>query len=150
MTDSHEHDEHGIMADDAATRVKMHQKRLRKIERIRATNPGPESFAQGECKRVIVGWGSTREILFETAHRLSLEGENTAVVHFDEIWPFPQQAAKLFLNDNSKTVVVENNATGQLAKLIAAYTGYNEMQRILRYDGRPFMVDELVEQIKGS
>jgi 2-oxoglutarate ferredoxin oxidoreductase subunit alpha len=71
-------------------------------------------------------------------------------VHFDELWPFPQQAAKLLLKDKPNTVVVENNATGQLAKLIAAYTGYNEMKRILRYDGRPFMVDELVEQIKGS
>ena len=43
---------------------------------------------------------------------------------------------------------VENNATGQLAKLVKGY-GFNVNHMILKYDGRPFSVDELDGRLAG-
>ena len=48
-------------------------------------------------------------------------------------------------------ILVENNATGMLADLIAEKTGVfiEDKNKILRYDGRPFLCDELNKEIKG-
>jgi 2-oxoglutarate ferredoxin oxidoreductase subunit alpha len=42
---------------------------------------------------------------------------------------------------------VENNATGQLARLIRE-AGVNVDKQVLKYEGRPFSLDELEEAIK--
>jgi len=43
---------------------------------------------------------------------------------------------------------VENNATGQLARLVANF-GFRVDEKILKCDGRPFSVEELEERVKA-
>jgi 2-oxoglutarate ferredoxin oxidoreductase subunit alpha len=69
------------------------------------------------------------------------------------IWPFPEYQVIEALTKTSvlfgkqrKIVLVENNADGQLGKLIRQETGINITDRILKHDGRPFFPEELVEQ----
>jgi 2-oxoglutarate ferredoxin oxidoreductase subunit alpha len=45
-------------------------------------------------------------------------------------------------------VNVEGNYSAQMHGLIAEKTGVNIEKNILRYDGRPFFVEELVREIK--
>jgi 2-oxoglutarate ferredoxin oxidoreductase subunit alpha len=42
---------------------------------------------------------------------------------------------------------VETNETGQLARLVRGY-GYRASGRVLKYDGRPFMVEELEQELR--
>ena len=49
--------------------------------------------------------------------------------------------------DREKLIVVENNATGQLAGLSTCTFGYAAHEKILKYNGMPFSVEELVEKI---
>jgi 2-oxoglutarate ferredoxin oxidoreductase subunit alpha len=46
-------------------------------------------------------------------------------------------------------IAVENNATGQLVRLIRAY-GFSTDSMILKYDGRPFALDELEASVKEA
>jgi 2-oxoglutarate ferredoxin oxidoreductase subunit alpha len=76
-----------------------------------------------------------------------------AMLHFSEIYPFPSTDKFDYLNvlDNTKTsICIENNATGQFARLMRAETGYYFKYRINKYDGRPFTVDELMKEITTS
>ena len=41
----------------------------------------------------------------------------------------------------------KNNATGQFADVIQLQTGITANEEILKYDGMPFSVEELTEQI---
>jgi 2-oxoglutarate ferredoxin oxidoreductase subunit alpha len=52
--------------------------------------------------------------------------------------------------EGKNIILIENNATAQLGKLIAEKTGIiiPDKNKILRYDGRPFLSDELKEEIK--
>jgi 2-oxoglutarate ferredoxin oxidoreductase subunit alpha len=43
---------------------------------------------------------------------------------------------------------VEGNATSQFGRLIKAETGLNLNKRLLKYDGMPFAVEEIVEGLK--
>ena len=47
-------------------------------------------------------------------------------------------------------ILVENSSTGQLADLLTEKTGIfiEDKNKILRYDGRPFLCDELNKEIK--
>jgi 2-oxoglutarate ferredoxin oxidoreductase subunit alpha len=45
---------------------------------------------------------------------------------------------------------VENNYTGQLGSLIREMTGIDITQKVLKYDGRPFSEEELVEALRQA
>ena len=62
--------------------------------------------------------------------------------------PFPVEAFKAALEGVKKIISVENNATGQLGSLINKY-GIKVDTEILKYDGRPFSVDELEEKVRS-
>jgi len=56
--------------------------------------------------------------------------------------PFPLRQFQEALAGVTKVIAVENNATGQLVKLVSRY-GFKIDEKILKYDGRPFALDEL-------
>jgi pyruvate/2-oxoacid:ferredoxin oxidoreductase alpha subunit len=51
------------------------------------------------------------------------------------------------LKNAQLTVCIEQNATGQFARLFRAETGYTFTHSINRYDGRPFTVENLMGEI---
>jgi 2-oxoglutarate ferredoxin oxidoreductase subunit alpha len=75
-----------------------------------------------------------------------------AMIHFSEVFPLPDLTAFDYvevLKRAGRTICIENNATGQFARLLRDETGYSVTDMILRYDGRPFLVEELLEEISG-
>ena len=61
--------------------------------------------------------------------------------------PFPAARVAEILRGAERTVLIENNATGQLGELIRQKTGLEMADTILQYNGRQFYRDELVEHI---
>jgi 2-oxoglutarate ferredoxin oxidoreductase subunit alpha len=96
----------------------------------------------------LIGWGSTYGAIAEAASILESEGTKTNTLHLNEIWPFPKEAVASALNGTKKNIVIENNATGQLAHLIAAETGIKINGSILKFDGRPFSPEYIVKELK--
>ena len=150
VTDSDEHDEEGHMVEDAGTRRKMLDKRLfKKMPLIRAEIEPPYFYGSDHPETVLVGWGSTYGLIREAADML-MEKSKMAMLHFSEIYPFPSTEKFDYLNilnSATLTICIENNATGQFARLMRAETGYEFKHKINKYDGRPFTVDELVKEI---
>lgn len=79
-----------------------------------------------------------------------LRKEKTSVnlLHLSELWPFPAEAVADALTHARNSYVVENNATGQLARLIRSETGKEVSSKILKFDGRPFTPAYIVQQVK--
>ncbi|MDH5768448.1 MAG: 2-oxoacid:acceptor oxidoreductase subunit alpha [Nitrospirota bacterium] len=152
VTDSDEHNEEGHIVEDAETRIKMVNKRLlKKLPLIRQEIEPP--FLYGDIKPdiVVVGWGSTFGVMKETVDVLS-KNKNTAMLHFSEIYPFPSTDKFDYLDilTNAKiTICIENNATGQFARLMRAETGYEFKTKINKYDGRPFTLEGLSGELNA-
>jgi 2-oxoglutarate ferredoxin oxidoreductase subunit alpha len=53
------------------------------------------------------------------------------------------------LRSAKKTICVEQNATGQFAKLLRAETGFKFDASINRYDGRPFLLEEMIGELNA-
>jgi 2-oxoglutarate ferredoxin oxidoreductase subunit alpha len=144
--DSHEHDEEGFLTEDFDLRTAMMDKRLRKLALLAGGLAlPPVLFGPTDFTRLIVGWGSTCATVRE-----ALEGEKppgTAFLHCPQVYPVPDAVVR-HLKQAERIIVVENNATGQFARLLAAETGHRAQKHWLKYNGLPFSVEEVVELLR--
>jgi 2-oxoglutarate ferredoxin oxidoreductase subunit alpha len=152
VTDSDEHDEEGHITEDAAIRVNMVEKRLfKKLPRMQDEIAPPFLYGDHDPDIVITGWGSLYGLLREAVDELS-KNYGIAMLHFSEISPFPGTEKLDYLRLLTKahlSICVEQNATGQLARLIRTETGYEFGALLNKYDGRPFTIESLVKNLKG-
>ncbi len=150
VADSDEHDEEGHIIEDAETRNRMVLKRLyQKIPQIRQEINPPLRYGAEVPDVVLIGWGSTYGIMREAVDVLSAT-RAVALLHFSELWPFPGVDAFdyiSFLKNAGKTICIEQNATGQFARLMKAETGFEISSGVYRFDGRPFTVEALLGEI---
>jgi 2-oxoglutarate/2-oxoacid ferredoxin oxidoreductase subunit alpha len=148
LSDSDEHDENGNIIEDALTRRLMAEKRLKKMEGLAAEMDEPEIYGKPAGDILLIGWGSTYGVLREACHTLRDKGLNAAHLHFADLWPLPLATVKECFPAFQKTFCVENNATGQFAALLRREAGLTVSGEILKYDGRPFMAEEIVQEVE--
>lgn len=152
VTDSDEHDEEGHIIEEAALRTKMVEKRLfRKMPRLQQEIAPPDLSGPSDAEIIVAGWGSTLGIMKEAVASFPAE-KKIAVLHFSELYPFPQTGIFDYLSllKNAKqTICVEQNATAQFARLLRAETGYEFTDKINRYDGRPFTRESLTGELRA-
>lgn len=148
VTDADEHDEEGHLIEDADIRTRMMLKRLRKLDGLRDEIQRPRIYGPQKAEIVLIGWGSTYGALKEAVDILRGDGLDVGLLHLNEIWPFPAAAVTNAFDGVRKSFVVENNATGQLARLIRAETGKKVTGSILKFDGRPFTPALIVGELR--
>lgn len=150
VTDSDEHDEDGHLIEDAGMRIKMVEKRLfKKFPQMQQEVTPPFFYGDHKPDIVITGWGSLYGLMREAVDVLSTSC-GIAMLHFSEIYPFPEtkQFDYLGLLKRAKlTICIEQNATSQFARLMRTETGYEFGALINKYDGRPFTVESLVKEL---
>ncbi len=145
--DSDEHDEEGHITEDSATRNVMVEKRLRKLRSVAKAAIKPQLIGPKSYRTLVVCWGSTFGAVREAIG--SLGRKDVAMLHFSQVYPL--HASTLGLLRKARNVIcVENNATSQFARLIRAQTGFTIERNVLKYDGRPFSVEELSSAIAGE
>jgi 2-oxoglutarate ferredoxin oxidoreductase subunit alpha len=138
VTDCDEHDEEGHLTEDAGERTSQVQKRLRKLFSLKQEIGTPRRYGPKKAETTLIGWGSTYGAIHEAVDVLRKEGASANMLHLNELWPFPAEAVADALSMAHNSYVIENNATGQLARLIKAETGRDVSGKILKFDGRPF------------
>jgi 2-oxoglutarate ferredoxin oxidoreductase subunit alpha len=147
-TDADEHDETGHLTESADMRVQQVTKRLRKYTLLQREINTPRFFEMPGAEITLIGWGSTYGAIKEASETLKKQGVANNVLHVTEIWPFPTEFVSGAMKKTSRTVVIENNATGQLAYLIRAETGYQSTLQINRFDGRPISPQYILNELK--
>jgi len=141
---SYEHDEFGVTTEDQNLTITMQDKRLRKSKYLLEELEQYETvkvYGKKDASTAILFWGSNKGPCVEVGEKLGLK-----VIQPIVFSPFPLKQFKEALKGVKKIICVENNATGQLADFVKFY-GINVDKRILKYDGRPFSLDELEQKL---
>lgn len=141
--DSDEHDEYGRIIEDASTRKLMVDKRLSKLDEIKKELIAPEFIGSKEYKYLVIGWGSNFYMIKEAIKDFN----EVAFLCVKQLYPLHPDVKSL-IKDADELIIVENNATAQLAKLIKASVNCEFKHEILKYDGRPFSLEELKTRLK--
>ena len=139
-----------IATEDAKVTIKNFEARMKKhaeIEKECSKFERIKIYVNKNSKNLILGWGSTKGAILDALAEGKIDAKFVQVIFME---PFPAKELKNEIKKAKKVVLVENNATGQLAGLIAEKTGFiiEDKNKILRYDGRPFFADELADEIR--
>jgi len=145
---SDEHDEEGQISEDELVRSRMMEKRLRKTDSLDVSECGWKLHGDSEADLLIVGWGSTTSAIRGAMDLLAESGTSIGFLQVIFLSPFPSEQVTEVLAKAKRAVVVENNATAQLADVIRGSTGIEIEDALLKYSGRQWLVDELADQIR--
>ena len=151
-------DEHGPdgSVDESAENAKLQMdKRMRKLEALKAAVPEPVVYAceKGVVKvepkpgkktydLALVTWGSSKGVTLDAIQDARFAGLRIAVVHYEYVWPLKTDVLQNILASSKRAACVETNYQGQLRYLLKG-EGVDVPSLVHKYDGRPFFVDEL-------
>jgi 2-oxoglutarate ferredoxin oxidoreductase subunit alpha len=137
---SHVHDPDGITTESEEITREMADKRMRKLQGLKEEieTLGPVHIGgERDAPTAILCWGSNKGICEELGAELGLR-----VIQPLVLWPFPEQSFARACKGVERVFSVECNESGQLARLVRQF-GYTSTGVILKYNGRPFFVEEL-------
>jgi 2-oxoglutarate ferredoxin oxidoreductase subunit alpha len=149
VINSDEHDIDGNVIEDSEGAIKMQEKRHRKVEYILKDIPEPEVIKKNEAgeetkyKIGLIGWGSTKGVMKDVVD--SMEG--VAALSYTYVFPLKVDTLKSFIDKCERVVMIEGNFNSQLGDLIKLETGIDIKDKILKYDGRPFFLDEVIKKL---
>ena len=153
-----EHDQDSVLISDEFTdphkRRRMVEKRARKIANIIEQIPAPELQGAEDADVTLIGWGSTEGVIGEAIEQLADKGITANQLAIRWIVPFHAQAVIDAASRAKRTIVVENNYSGQFYRYLRSETGLSVDGHIRKYDGEPFMphhiADGVLEQVAGK
>ena len=147
-----EHADTGKPFEGIENRKQQMEKRLRKTSTLPDHFPLPvwTDITAAQADVLLVGMGSTRGVISETAQQLRENGLTVNQAHLRLLWPFPAAQLAVAAATAKKIIVIENNATGQLARLIKMELPQHSslLHSVLKYDGTPFTPAEIFHQSK--
>jgi 2-oxoglutarate ferredoxin oxidoreductase subunit alpha len=143
--DSDEHTEEGLITEDFNVRIAMNGKRLGKLPLILEDYQDAQLFGNPNYKKLFIGFGTTYGVLKEYVETSS---KNDAFLYIRQVYPLHDKLKEI-IDRADKRIVVENNATGQLAALLKAELSVKIDHQILKYNGEPFSIEEIEEKSGG-
>ena len=144
---SYESDPKDSSATEDASVIKTNfERRIKKTQLIEEESKKfsrYEIYGNKNSKNVVVSWGSTKGAILD-----AMESLECKFVQIKYIEPFPKEVEKELKDKN--IILIENSSTGMLADVIREKIGIliDNKNKILRYDGRPFLCDELKKEIE--
>jgi 2-oxoglutarate ferredoxin oxidoreductase subunit alpha len=148
VADSDEHYPDGHITEDLQVRNRMVRKRLAKHDGLRQDIVAPETGGEEAPELLLLSWGSTRGAVLEAAQELRDQGRKVGTVHFSQVWPLDPDLFLPALQAAQTVVCVENNATGQFARLLRQETGFKVHGSVLRFDGLPVSSSFLLRELQ--
>lgn len=148
LSDSHEHNEYGHISESIEIRNAMMKKRMKKLEGISTEMQEPDYYGVEEPEVLLIGWGSMEGPLREAIELMQKDNTAVGALVFGDLYPLPTKLLKKYAGIAKKLINVEQNFTGQLAKLIRQETGIFMTNSILKYDGRQMDAFYIYNQAK--
>jgi 2-oxoglutarate ferredoxin oxidoreductase subunit alpha len=148
-----EHDEDGVLISDEFTnplkRQAMHEKRMRKMESVLPHLEAPKLFGAEDAEVTLIGWGSTTGVIREAIEQLAAQGITANNLQVKWLVPLHAEAISQIVAQAQKTIIVENNYSGQFARYLRSETSIVADGHIRKYDGEPFMPHHIVEGVRA-
>ena len=135
------------MTTEPDMRVKMVDKRSRKIETVRPLLPKAVEWGDSNSPLGILGVGILGGVISEAAERLAEQGHHFHCHRPRTLWPVLEDTID-FVNSHERVYVVEQSEGAQLAGLLKSEGARaDKIVSILKYDGLQFSIAELVQKI---
>ncbi len=143
-----EHREAGHLTEEAEEVSKMYAKRMRKLQLLKKALPTPEIYgAKKEADISFIGWGSSRTVMLDIIEIYKRKQISVNYLHYRYIWPLKSETAKKFFQNNVNVHLLEGNYQGQLGNMVEGETGRKFKDRLLKWNGRSFFIEDVSQYI---
>ncbi len=147
LVTGNERDEWGRVSTQPANRVRMVDKRARKLAAILPELPRGRRSGDPSAEVGLLGFGMQTGVIAEAAERLAAAGLPVQTLQLRTLWPVLEDVAEL-VSACRRVYVIEQNAEAQYLHVLAsAGLPEDRLEGVLRYDGVPFRPGELTELI---
>ncbi|MCK5612790.1 2-oxoacid:acceptor oxidoreductase subunit alpha [Candidatus Pacearchaeota archaeon] len=144
-----EHKEDGRLTEEGPACAAMMAKRMRKMETLKKALPDAKVYGVSKGADIsFIGWGSSKGAMLDTIEAMKKQGKKVNYLHYEYMWPFKEKAAEKFFKDNKNVHILEGNYQGQLADMVEAGIHKRFKGRLLKYDGRHFFLEDILDYIK--
>ncbi|MFC1734115.1 2-oxoacid:acceptor oxidoreductase subunit alpha [candidate division KSB1 bacterium] len=134
----------GNVSHDPLNHQKMSEYRDEKVKRVVNYIPEQEVFGEQEGELLIVSWGGTYGVMYESVEEMHHEGKSVSLAHFSYLNPLPKNTEEIF-SKFKKIVVCENNL-GQFVNILKMNFPHFEYKQFNKIQGLPFLISELKEK----
>lgn len=147
LVTGNEHDEYGLVSTDPVNRVRMMDKRQKKMQSMLPELPRAGRFGDQSSKIGFIGIGMCFGVILEAMDSLADRGIDTQYFQPRTLWPMLDETID-FVDACDVVFVVDLNAGGQLAGLLVREgAAADRIERILHYDGTPIRSDAIVKHV---
>jgi 2-oxoglutarate ferredoxin oxidoreductase subunit alpha len=149
LSNSDEHLEDGTSTEASEKIIEMLHKRMQKLQTLYNEIPEPQISGDKDADIFFVGWGSARNTVLDTISIVEKESKmKIGYLHYEYIFPLKTNTLEDLIKNKKRLVLIEGNQTGQLGKLIKEETGYSFKEKLLKYDARPFFIEDILDFLK--
>jgi len=145
---SYEQNSKGNTTEEAHYVLKNTAQRIKKYEDMKnyisRTFEMIKIHGNKKSKNLVIGWGSTTGAILD-----AIQGLDVKFLQVLYVKPLSDQIRRE-MEQARRIILVESNVTGQLGRVLREKTGIKPHKKILRYDGRPFLSDELKKEIQKA
>jgi 2-oxoglutarate ferredoxin oxidoreductase subunit alpha len=148
LVESLEHDEMGYRDEDNTNRVRMMEKRMRKLKQASRDLAPPLLWGDRRAEIGFIAYGSTLGAVLEAMDALKIKGIATKFLQLRTLWPFPTAVVKRFVSGCREVFAVENSYSAQLVTLTKSQVNpCIEMKPILNYSTRAFTPRQIINPV---
>ncbi len=144
---SDEHEENSLFNEEAENRFKMMDKRMKKLTTAMVDIPEPVLYGPKDAKVTVVGFGSTKMAVLEALRLLNKNTPQANYLHYSYLWPLQVTMLQKLKESGQKMILFEGNYNGQFAGLLYEHSGVSIPRIVVKFDGRQFFPEEIIEQI---
>ncbi len=149
VANSDEHNPDGFSVEGYnSDRNQQHPKRIKKMELAARELPSPKIYGPKRADLTLISWGSNKGPIIDAVEIFNQQNKKKKVnyLHFSAVYPWSKKFERA-IKKVKNPLLVENNYSAQFGKLIRQETGLEIKNKFLKYDGRPFYRQELIEKI---
>lgn len=140
LNTSDEHDEESYSTENSEMIKNMSEKRLIKMDYLKKEIPEPTLYGDITSNTILVGCGSVKSTILDA---IQYE-KNIAYLNYEYLYPLKTDLLMNLVSQNKRIILIENNQTGELGKIITETCGYQFKEKLLKADGRPFFLEDIL------
>lgn len=149
QANSYEHSESGHTSENTEDRVQQVQKRNRKTETyLKSHFSMPKIYGDFDTADIVfVSWGSSKGIVNRAQMLLSESNKKSSHIHFTHVFPLDRENVCKLFEAKKRYILVEQNSQAQFGHLLTMETGVEINEKILKFNGRPLLPEEIKSYI---
>jgi len=148
VASSYVHDEHGRECEDGENKKRVTYKLANKLKQAAKEITGYNFYGPEDAETTIVSWGSSKSAIQSALEVLEKRGLKANFLQITFISPLPVEKIEELRKKAKKFILVEQNYTAQLGRVIREETGIEFNNNVLRYDGYPFAFEDLALELE--